>query len=60
MTAENNNWRVGDIVELNSGGPAMAVDRVTDDGRVRCVWRHSDGLKQLAYFPAVCVKQRAA
>jgi hypothetical protein len=38
----------------------MAVDRVTDDGRVRCVWRHSDGLKQLAYFPAVCVKQRAA
>lgn len=46
---------VGDWVRLNSGGPDMLIERVDDD-RVRCKWFHEDGLSQIAFFPAVCVK----
>lgn len=30
--------KVGDLVELKSGGPTMTVEIAYDDGDVRCVW----------------------
>ena len=31
-------FKVGDVVQLKSGGPRMAVDRVEADGIVHCSW----------------------
>lgn len=30
--------KVGQVVELKSGGPSMTVDQVGDDGQVYCKW----------------------
>jgi uncharacterized protein YodC (DUF2158 family) len=31
--------KLGDVVQLKSGGPRMTVDRVDDDGRlIHCCW----------------------
>jgi uncharacterized protein YodC (DUF2158 family) len=34
------NFRIGDVVELKSGGPKMTVDRILGDSgqRLTCVW----------------------
>ena len=29
---------VGDVVELNSGGPKMTVEAILDDVRIKCCW----------------------
>ena len=34
----DNAWKIGDRVQLNSGGPTMTVDAINDDGTVRCTW----------------------
>lgn len=34
---EERGFKVGDVVELKSGGPDMTVEDITDDG-VACVW----------------------
>jgi len=31
-------WKTGDVVELKSGGPAMTVDILRDDGFCECSW----------------------
>jgi uncharacterized protein YodC (DUF2158 family) len=33
-----NSLKVGDIVQLKSGGPKMTVTDIYQDGRVGCVW----------------------
>lgn len=35
--------KTGDIVRLKSGGPPMAVERLTEDNYVHCEWFVSDG-----------------
>lgn len=49
-------FKVGDVVALNSGGPAMTVARIVDDGVVNFVdvcWFAGDELKRDAFAPAV-------
>jgi uncharacterized protein YodC (DUF2158 family) len=33
-----NKYKVGEVVQLKSGGPAMTVDELTSSDRYRCVW----------------------
>lgn len=36
------NWNVGDVVKLKSGGPAMTVEKA-EPGRITCLWfNHKD------------------
>ena len=36
-------FKVGDVVQLNSGRPKMTVANVQADGNVRCAWFSPDG-----------------
>jgi len=50
-------WNVGDVVVLNSGGPAMTVTGVTEEGRwVEVEWVY-EGLRQSSHFPPICLRQ---
>ncbi|MET0395118.1 MAG: DUF2158 domain-containing protein [Chitinophagaceae bacterium] len=53
-----NTFNPGDVVKLNSGGPAMTVSRV-DNGVVRCVWYNEAQSKfeDLRLAQTVLVKQ---
>ena len=31
-------FKVGDVVELKSGGPRMTVERVEEEGTTHCIW----------------------
>jgi len=31
-------FKIGDVVQLKSGGPTMTVSKFGDDNRVYCVW----------------------
>jgi uncharacterized protein YodC (DUF2158 family) len=31
-------FKIGDVVRIQSGGPAMTVEYLTDDYNVKCVW----------------------
>jgi uncharacterized protein YodC (DUF2158 family) len=44
-------FKVGDVVQLNSGGPKMTVANVQTDGNVRCAWFSPDGKLENAVFP---------
>lgn len=45
--------RVGDVVELNSGGPRMVIELIEHD-RAFCRWPNKTGT---AWFPLVCLKR---
>lgn len=54
-----NNLVVGDVVELNSGGPAMTITGITDTNKGKtawCSWIHI-GAKVEHQFPLVCVRK---
>jgi uncharacterized protein YodC (DUF2158 family) len=36
-------FKVGDIVQLKSGGPLMTIESAQDDGTYWCVWFSSKG-----------------
>jgi uncharacterized protein YodC (DUF2158 family) len=38
-------FKVGDVVELKSGGPRMTVQSVEEDGTTRCLWFVANELK---------------
>lgn len=43
--------KVGDVVELMSGGPTMTVDKIEEDGNlVRCIWFDDAGQLQCGTF----------
>ena len=55
MSQTSTDLNIGDIVQLNSGGPDMRiVDFPTDLVTVR--WDAADGEPQMSYFPKVCVR----
>ena len=57
---------VGDVVELNSGGPAMSViaqclNNVANGTvlpSVYCAWINGYGIAQQCVFPCVCVHKK--
>lgn len=46
---------IGDVVELNSGGPAMVVSQVRGD-HISCVWINSQSNAQAETFYIQCIK----
>jgi uncharacterized protein YodC (DUF2158 family) len=55
------NWKTGDIVQLNSGGPKMTVLNVGDFGfgsgvEVVCAWMSSDSKLLEHTFPPEALK----
>jgi uncharacterized protein YodC (DUF2158 family) len=54
---ETPQWNQGDIVQLNSGGPHMTVQRQDADGRVHCTWFTNAGeVKRDNFGPAQLTK----
>lgn len=45
----------GDLVKLKSGGPAMTVEVVGEDGLVACCWMDKTRLERRS-FPAAALK----
>jgi len=44
-------FKIGDTVELKSGGPAMTVNSITEEtGEIYCQWFAGDEVKD-GYFP---------
>jgi uncharacterized protein YodC (DUF2158 family) len=48
-------FKVGDVVRLKSGGPAMTVSFKNVDGDWVCVWFDKDGKKQASSFTPECL-----
>src|SRR6476619_3370688 len=44
------NFKPGDVVQLNSGGPRMTVVAVQSDGTLRCNWFRDDGTQDNGVF----------
>ena len=41
--------KVGDLVQLKSGGPRMTVDQIDSDGCVKCKWFFEGQLREGAF-----------
>lgn len=50
-------FKVGDLVQLKSGGPIMTVAGAQEGGRVRCSWWSDKDQKfDEGYFPPATLK----
>lgn len=51
---EENNWKIGDVVQLKSGGPKMTISSEKDerDGTVHCEWFDESGQLKAGRFKA--------
>lgn len=50
----NNNIKLGDLVQLNSGSPDLTVDHIDGD-LITVVWFDDEGSMEFASFHAVCL-----
>ena len=48
-------FKIGDHVQLSSGGPVMTVEEVVSDELLICVWWQKDGYQKAKLDPAVLV-----
>jgi uncharacterized protein YodC (DUF2158 family) len=54
-------FKVGDIVRLKSGGPAMTVQGEATNGDVSCVWfAHAEALRSNTFPPLTLERQERA
>lgn len=51
-----NNFKIGDVVQLKSGGPAMTVSETNDAGMVLCTWFNSQNELQKQAFTQEILK----
>ena len=49
---------VGDVVELNSGGPKMTVVSIQQGGDARCTWLTPDGKQESGVFPQAALRAK--
>lgn len=49
--------KIGDIVELNSGGPDMTVQHVSKNNIVGCYW-NCNGKTEYYEFPSACLNKK--
>ena len=49
-------FKVGDVVYLKSGSPAMTVEDFFDDGRVQTIWFDGAETKKQGFQPDVLTK----
>lgn len=54
--AHMSNFKVGDQVQLNSGGPGMTVSKVYAGGELGCTWFDANEKVQQQDFPAATLK----
>jgi uncharacterized protein YodC (DUF2158 family) len=47
----NEEYEVGDVVRLRSGGPEMTVKKVQDSGWIECMWFTKERSLGQASFP---------
>jgi uncharacterized protein YodC (DUF2158 family) len=50
------NFKPGDVVQLNSGGPKMTLVVLQSDGTLRCTWFHDDGKADSGVFAQVALR----
>jgi uncharacterized protein YodC (DUF2158 family) len=57
-----NEFDIGDVVRLNSGGPAMTIVGKTDaqNHMISCAWFTADGLIHAAAFHVEALKETKA
>ena len=48
--------KLGDVVRLKSGGPAMTVTYISDEGKLQCEW-FTDAVHGWKEFPREAVEQ---
>ena len=51
-----NTPKIGDVVELNSGSPALVVTAFGSMNGVFVTWINQDGIAQRESFPVACLK----
>jgi len=50
--------KIGDVVRLKSGGPAMTVEEgLNKDGKVLCTWFEKNGKVTVGYFLPSMLKE---
>ncbi len=49
-------FKIGDTVQLKSGGPIMTVEHIDEDNYASCVWFEKSDLKRNAFAAAVLSK----
>lgn len=55
---ENGEFRVGDVVRLKSGGPAMTIERRTQDkDHCVCVWLPDQGPTRYLTVPGAALQR---
>jgi uncharacterized protein YodC (DUF2158 family) len=50
-------FKVGDVVQLKSGGPLMTVSSPSDGGKVFCEWFNRDWESRADKFHPDCLKR---
>ncbi len=51
-------FQIGDVVKLNSGGPAMTVTQLgLTHGRIECAWFDLDGNYKTAFIHSKAVQK---
>ena len=50
------NLKIGDTVQLKSGGPIMTVENI-EDNFVRCVWFEKNQVQRAAFPPVTLAKE---
>jgi uncharacterized protein YodC (DUF2158 family) len=51
-----NKFKIGEVVELKSGGDEMTVEKTSQD-YVTCVWRTQAGSVKRDKFPPACLQK---
>ena len=51
------NFQVGDVVQMKSGGPTMTISELVRDGRLFCQWFDKDGALKTGYFQPAQLKK---
>ena len=54
----NDTFNPGDVVKLNSGGPAMTISYIgrSDDRRIYCQWFHGNDLTEGSFYAEALTK----
>lgn len=53
-------FEVGDVVKLKSGGEKMTIEKIEDDGYVSCVWFEGSQVQRGAFAAATLQKYKPA
>jgi len=55
-----NEFNIGDVVRVLSGGPMMTIQKIDHAGDILAVWFDVDNHLRSAYFPAAVLRSETA